>query len=64
MPKSITKKTTHLLQGSFIINSFGRRTDQDVKTTTKSQEAAQKGVKIIPSDKLDDFFVEHTGLTL
>lgn len=35
-PKSITKKTTHLLQGCYVVNSFGKRMDQDVKTTTKS----------------------------
>ena len=36
LPKGITKKTTHLFQGSHILNTFGRRTDQDVRTTSKS----------------------------
>lgn len=64
MPKSITKKTTHLLQGSHIENAFKRRTDQDVKTTAKSLEAAQKNVTIIAYDDLDNFFIEKTGKSL
>lgn len=56
-PKSITKKTTHLLQGCYVVNSFGKRTDQDVKTTNKSVEAAQKKVTIIAFENIDDFFL-------
>lgn len=49
---SIVKKATHLLQGSYCVNNFGKKTDQDVRTTGKSTEAAQKGVKIISFDNL------------
>mgnify|MGYP006878027519 FL=1 len=36
LPQSITKKTTHLLQGNVVKNQYGRSTGQDVKTTGKS----------------------------
>lgn len=36
LPKSITKKTTHLLQGNVIKNQYGRPTGQDVNSTSKS----------------------------
>ncbi len=64
LPKGITKKTTHLLQGSHILNNFNKKTDQDVRTTAKSMEAAQKNIKIIPYDDLDNFFIEKTGKTV
>jgi hypothetical protein len=47
LPHSITKKTTHLLQGNCVKNNYGKVTGQDVTTTSKSQEAAQKNIKII-----------------
>jgi hypothetical protein len=47
LPKSITKKTTHLLRGWCVADTFHRQTNQDVKTTTKSKEALEKGVNII-----------------
>ena len=49
------------MQGSHILNTYGKKTDQDPKTTTKSTEAAQKNITIIPYEELDNFFIDKTG---
>jgi hypothetical protein len=35
----ITKKTTTLIQGSFVVDTWKRKTDQDVNATAKSNKA-------------------------
>lgn len=63
-PKSLTKVTTALFQGAFVVNEWKKKTGQDVTTTGKSREAKERGIRIVPNNDLDDYFLEKTGKAL
>jgi hypothetical protein len=53
-----------LFQGSHVDNDFKRRTNLSVQDTEKSRKARERGIDIIPHDKIDQFFMEKTGKSL
>ena len=63
-PTSFAKGCTALLQGAFIINQWKQKINQDITTTAKSVQAKERGVRIVPNNDIDDFFIEKTGKTL
>ncbi len=46
------------------MNEWKKRTGQDITTTSKSLQAKKRGLRIVPNDELDDYFIEKTGKNL
>ena len=63
-PKSLTKKCNLLIQGSYVLDHFKRRLKTPIEETNKSKEAAERQIKIVKHDEVNDFFLQETGLTL
>jgi NAD-dependent DNA ligase len=49
-PKSLTKKCNLLIQGSFVMDHFKRRLETPIQETTKSREAMERKISILPHD--------------
>jgi hypothetical protein len=56
-PSTFAKGTTILLQGAYVMNQWKQKTNQDITMTSKSVQAKEKGIRIVPNNDLDDFFV-------
>ena len=39
------------------MNQWKQKTNQDITMTSKSVQAKEKGIRIVPNNDLDDFFV-------
>lgn len=52
------------MQGSHVEDQYKRKLNQPIEETNKSKEARERGITIITFDKIEDFFVEKTGMTL
>ena len=55
-PKSMVVRCNLLLQGSHVLDAFKRRTNQPIEETDKSKKARERGIKIIPFERLNVFF--------
>ena len=52
-PKTMVVRCNLLIQGSYVGDLFKRKSNQAIEDTDKSKKAREKGIRIIPNNKMN-----------